>query len=61
MAIFRGRISGAHAMCHLQGFHALAVVGVAGAGWVLGIVFAREGMAREEADTGGKDGSGETS
>ena len=48
-------------MCHLQGFHALAVVGVAGAGWVLGIVFAREGMAREEADTGGKDGSGETS
>ena len=48
-------------VCCLQGFPALAVVGVIGKGAVACVVFAREGVPREESYTGGEDGSGEAS
>ena len=46
---------------HLEGLTTLAMVWVIGAGSMAGVVFAREGVAREEMDARGEDGSGEVS
>ena len=48
-------------VCRLQGFPAVAMMGVIGAWPVACVVFAGECMTREEPHTGGKNRSGEAS